>query len=71
MKTLEGRNPSARRARIYTYIKDRAERRSGLGRSIVTNGAARRVAPEKGPDPKEITAALLVCKRNPETVWTR
>ena len=33
MKTLEGRNPSARSAHIY---KGPAERRSGLGRSIVT-----------------------------------
>lgn len=33
MKTLEGRNPSARGAHIY---KGPAERRSGLGRSIVT-----------------------------------
>src|SRR5258708_12764745 len=33
MKTLEGRNPSARRAHIY---KGPAESRSGLGRSIIT-----------------------------------
>src|SRR5258707_10473534 len=47
MKTLEGRNPSAH---IYAYIKDGTSIRT---RPLDCNdGAARRVVPVKGPDPK-------------------
>ncbi len=55
MKTLEGTNPSARGAHIY---------RTG-GKSIRTrpldcnDGAARRVAPANGPDPKLRSASCL------------